>query len=181
MSNNYINIDIDNYLLLNNDDPLLGSGESIDKLNIPTLMSDIKYNNFFMKYLFSNIPCIVKNVSHSWICNENWITKDGINLDFLNNEYGNLIAPVANCSTLTFNSHCKKDMKVKEYISYLRNPEGDILYLKDWHLKRLRPNQNFYEVPHIFASDWLNEYAIDHNEDDFMFVYMGPTGSWYVF
>lgn len=52
------------------------------------------------------------------------------------------------------------------------------LYLKDWHLKKDMPNYDFYTVPHYFVSDWLNEYCRDKNEDDYMFVYMGPKGTW---
>ncbi|OWR50622.1 JmjC domain-containing protein 4 [Danaus plexippus plexippus] len=70
-------------------------------------------------------------------------------------------------------------MKVGDYITYLRNPSKEkLLYLKDWHLKRLKSGEHFYEVPHIFASDWLNEFAIDHEDDDFMFVYIGAQNTW---
>jgi len=55
-----------------------------------------------------------------------------------------------------------------------------LLYLKDWHCVRSFPNVPIYEVPRYFASDWLNEYYIAHPElnDDYMFVYMGPTETW---
>ncbi|XP_045536113.1 2-oxoglutarate and iron-dependent oxygenase JMJD4 [Papilio machaon] len=70
-------------------------------------------------------------------------------------------------------------MKVQDYMSYLKNSKRDkLLYLKDWHLRRIKPDDMFYEVPKIFASDWLNEYAQDNKDDDFMFVYIGPEGSW---
>lgn len=30
-----------------------------------------------------------------------------------------------------------------------------------------------------FSSDWLNEYWDSLDVDDYRFVYMGPTGTWY--
>ncbi|XP_068620840.1 2-oxoglutarate and iron-dependent oxygenase JMJD4 [Battus philenor] len=70
-------------------------------------------------------------------------------------------------------------MKVKDYMLYLKNDKKEnLLYLKDWHLRRMKPDHNFYEVPRIFASDWLNEFAMDTHDDDFMFVYIGPENSW---
>jgi hypothetical protein len=29
-----------------------------------------------------------------------------------------------------------------------------------------------------FAVDWLNEYWMQGNKDDYRFVYIGPQGSW---
>lgn len=74
---------------------------------------------------------------------------------------------------------------MNEFLNYWRdyknkNYHGDLLYLKDWHCSKDYPNISFYEVPKFFASDWLNEYYLEHRElnDDYMFVYMGPKGSW---
>lgn len=35
-----------------------------------------------------------------------------------------------------------------------------------------------YETPSYFAVDWLNEYWITKEKDDYRFVYIGPKGSW---
>ena len=35
-----------------------------------------------------------------------------------------------------------------------------------------------YETPMYFAVDWLNEYWMQGNKDDYRFVYIGPQGSW---
>lgn len=146
--------------------------------DIPVLNSDIDYNTFFKNHLYKNVPCIIQDISSTWPCNETWIFENKINFDNFIKEYGDLEAPVADCNTLEYNTHCKINMKVKDYINYMKNPQSKILYLKDWHLKRKLPNKKFYEVPHVFASDWLNEFAVDNQEDDFMFVYIGPSGSW---
>ncbi|XP_046676826.1 2-oxoglutarate and iron-dependent oxygenase JMJD4 isoform X2 [Homalodisca vitripennis] len=60
------------------------------------------------------------------------------------------------------------------------SPEIPCLYLKDWHFTRDFPDRNIYRVPHIFASDWLNEYFTSREDvqDDYRFIYMGPKGSW---
>ncbi|XP_049868023.1 2-oxoglutarate and iron-dependent oxygenase JMJD4 [Pectinophora gossypiella] len=140
---------------------------------------DLNYANFFEKFMLRNLPCIIRNITSSWQCTNNWIKNEKINIEYLIDHYGDVDAPVADCDAITFNAHCKINMKVKEYMQYLQSCERDkLLYLKDWHLRRLRPNDLFYEVPLFFGSDWLNEFATDRGEDDFMFVYIGPTKSW---
>lgn len=154
------------------------SVEDFSHSDLSVLDNIISYNSFFRNQLLPNNPCIIKNISSSWDCTKNWVSNDSINFDYIINEYGNLQAPVADCDTLLYNAHCKQNMKVKEYMNYIKTLKFNKLYLKDWHLKRLKPNDKFYLVPEIFASDWLNEYALDNGEDDFMFVYIGPSGSW---
>ncbi|XP_034825938.1 2-oxoglutarate and iron-dependent oxygenase JMJD4 homolog [Maniola hyperantus] len=139
---------------------------------------DISYGIFYAKYMLHNLPCSIKNMSNNWKCSKEWIVEDRINYDYFIQEYGDLDAPVADCDQINFNAQCKCNMKVKDYMSYLRTQYKEkLLYLKDWHLKRLT-NELFYDVPILFASDWLNEYALDNKEDDFMFVYIGPKDTW---
>lgn len=149
------------------------------KSHVPTILGDVEYNTFFTNYLLPNMPCVLKDISLSWKCNKDWVENDKINYNYFDSEFGELDVPVADCDKLQYNAHCKSDMKLREFIDYLKKPNKEnLFYLKDWHLRQMRPNDNFYDVPHLFASDWLNEYALDHNEDDFMFVYIGPQGSW---
>ncbi|XP_041970722.1 2-oxoglutarate and iron-dependent oxygenase JMJD4 [Aricia agestis] len=141
--------------------------------------STMCYHQFFSDVMLKNIPCVIKNVTNSWECSKHWVVDEKINYEYLIKEYGELEAPVANCDIITFNSQCKTNMKVKHFMQYLKESNKEkILYLKDWHLKRLRPDDKFYEVPFIFASDWLNEFAMDNKDDDYMFVYIGPKDSW---
>lgn len=142
---------------------------------------DVTYSYFYENFMLKNIPCLISNTSDSWECSKTWVCNDNtINLEYINNEYGHLTVPVADCNSTEFNSQCKQNMSVNEYVTYMKNDKNKLLYLKDWHLKRTRPDHNFYEVPRMFASDWLNEYSLDRNEDDFMFVYIGPKDSWLV-
>ncbi|XP_043275606.1 2-oxoglutarate and iron-dependent oxygenase JMJD4 isoform X2 [Venturia canescens] len=99
----------------------------------------------------------------------------------------NCKAPVADCNKQYYNCQLKNDMTIKNYIDYWieyreKNypSDMDVLYLKDWHCVKEYKNLFLYSVPKFFASDWLNEYYIAHPElkDDYMFVYMGPKGTW---
>lgn len=150
--------------------------------NIKVLEADeLTYLEFFNKFMIKNVPCIVRNISQNWECAQKWIKNGCLDYDYFKNTYGHLEAPVADCSNTTYNSHSKKTMTVNEYIEYLNENTGEkLLYLKDWHLRRIQPDDNFYKVPLIFASDWLNEFAQDHQEDDYMFVYIGAKDTWYV-
>ncbi|CAH0404945.1 unnamed protein product [Chilo suppressalis] len=120
----------------------------------------------------------IKSISDNWECTRKWVKDDTIHYDYLTNAYGDLEAPIADCNNVAYNAHCKTIMKVSNYMEYLKQNNEQLLYLKDWHLKRLQPNDNFYETPMLFASDWLNEFCQDLQEDDFMFVYIGPKNSW---
>ena len=80
-------------------------------------------------------------------------------------------------------------MLIKSYIDYwvdYRNcnysNKMPLLYLKDWHCVKNFSNMPIYDVPKYFSSDWLNEYFTAHPDlnDDYMFVYMGPKGTWFV-
>lgn len=141
--------------------------------------SNLSYQRFFENHLLRNLPCIVQNVTTSWECSEKWIENDCINYQYFKETYGDLEAPVADCNDILDYAQRTTNKKVSEFLTYMQsNQKKNLLYLKDLHLKKLRPNDNFYAVPKIFTSDWLNEQAHDKNEDDFKFVYIGPKGSW---
>lgn len=39
--------------------------------------------------------------------------------------------------------------------------------------------EDVFTLPVYFSSDWLNEYWDALDVDDYRFIYMGPTGTWY--
>jgi hypothetical protein len=112
--------------------------------------------------------------------------------------------PVADCNKQFFNAQEKVEMEVESFLEYWEEyilsghlKESPCLYLKvnvksnlfnrsikkfinskDWHFTKEYPGYNAYEWPHVFASDWLNEYWQSKGDDDYKFVYMGPKGSW---
>ncbi|XP_037068213.1 2-oxoglutarate and iron-dependent oxygenase JMJD4-like isoform X2 [Pollicipes pollicipes] len=99
---------------------------------------------------------------------------------------GNLNVPVANCSEKYFDSQPKAELKLKEYLQYMKQKDRqDTLYLKDWHFHAAQRLQQpadppVYRTPCLFASDWLNEFWEEQPElrDDFRFVYVGVAGTW---
>ncbi|KNC29011.1 putative JmjC domain-containing protein 4 [Lucilia cuprina] len=123
-----------------------------------------------------------------------------INYDYLREKIGNCQVPVANCNREYFNSHAKCEMLFYDFLHYWQEKQndllatttttnlsnndnkttttGDLLYLKDWHLKAQNAAYDFYKVPKYFASDWLNEHLIATKSDDYRFVYMGPKDTW---
>ncbi|XP_055387418.1 2-oxoglutarate and iron-dependent oxygenase JMJD4 homolog [Condylostylus longicornis] len=147
----------------------------------------ISYSEFYSNYMQNNIPVIFTNVSNEWECRRNWIAinlenKYDLNIDYLKQHIGRVRVPVVDCSKKYFNSHEKFEMDFFEYLEYWSSRTNSLnikcLYLKDWHLKSQMPYYNFYRTPEYFASDWLNQYLIDKEKDDYRFVYIGPQGSW---
>lgn len=141
----------------------------------------LSYNDFYNKFLIPNIPCVITGVSEKWEC-KNWFRNDQVDFEYMVKKLGALghkKVPITNCSKKAYDSHEKSTIYFHDFANYWknRNPKDDILYLKDWHLKNELPGYEFYRVPEFFGSDWLNEYLLDTNKDDYRFVYMGVKDS----
>lgn len=154
--------------------------------NIPTFnKKDLSYNDFFQNYMLHNEICIIQRVTDEWGSYKFWMNGSDINFDYLRKQYGPLNVTVYNCLEKEFNTQRFYDSTFDKYLDYFqaldKNTEGcnRVDYLKNWHLK-LKTDDNFYEVPIYFASDWLNEYCVNCLKDDYRFVYMGPKDTWYV-
>lgn len=150
---------------------------------IPIITNNqVSYHKFFEENILSNQACVIKNVAQNWVSFLHW-TEDGKpNLEYLLKKYGNCTVTKYDCNKQYYNSQEAKDCFFKEYINYwnqyILHGEQRLFYLKDWHLKKQFPEDNFYEVPLYFKSDWLNEYLCHNDKDDYRFVYMGPKGTW---
>lgn len=135
----------------------------------------------FQNYMLPNRPCIIKGVADSWEAHKFWQNGNKIDYEYLSKKYGALKVPVYNCLKRYFNCHETYNTTFGQYLNYFQNSQScqDRLdYLKNWHLKLITEN-SFYEVPIVFASDWLNEYYINCvKSDDYRFVYMGPKNTW---
>ncbi|XP_072808682.1 2-oxoglutarate and iron-dependent oxygenase JMJD4 isoform X2 [Vicugna pacos] len=123
--------------------------------------------------------------TEDWGSRRLWVTPGGKpNFDYLLQNYGHLVVPVANCGVQEYNSNPKEHMPLRDYISYWKeyiqgnysSPRG-CLYLKDWHLCRDSSAEDVFTLPVYFSSDWLNEYWDVLGVDDYRFVYMGPGGT----
>ncbi|GAB5566565.1 2-oxoglutarate and iron-dependent oxygenase JMJD4 [Prionailurus iriomotensis] len=146
------------------------------------------YADFFKGYLLPNMPCVFSSsFTAGWGSRRHWVTSSGKpNFEHLLRKYGDVVVPVANCGVQEYNSNPKEHMPLRDYISYWQeyiqggyfSPRG-CLYLKDWHLCRDSSAEDVFTLPVYFSSDWLNEYWDSLDVDDYRFVYMGPTGTWY--
>jgi hypothetical protein len=52
---------------------------------------DISYSEFFTKYLYTNTPCLVKNVSKDWKCQKDWVSSNKPNIKHLCEKYGTFL------------------------------------------------------------------------------------------
>jgi predicted secreted protein len=142
---------------------------------------ELTYNEFFNRFMLRNLPVIIKNTKITTSVSESWFHEDGkFNITALESVLGDFEVPVSKCSSKYFDSHEKTTMKFSDYVKYWkfeRNPDN-LLYLKDFHLKQEFPHLHYYQMAEYFASDWINEYSVDMNKDDYKFIYIGPKGSW---
>lgn len=145
--------------------------------------TDLTYNAFFVNFMSVNKPVIISGIADEWEC-MNWIHHNAIHFAYLRECIDtSSTVPVANCNQVYFNSHQKSEMEFGEFLNYWQqriegSVDGNLYYLKDWHLQRCMPSYLFYKTPMYFASDWLNEFCLKNGSDDYRFVYMGPKGTW---
>lgn len=164
------------------DDTLCKSSpETIDTCDdIPRIPAkDLSFTDFFKNFMSKNLPVIITNAELLTCSSLSWLNTDNsLNFEKLEEILSDHEVPIANCSRQYFNSHEKTTMKFKDYANYWRQRDKqDLLYLKDFHLKHECPYVDFYNVPQYFASDWLNEYLLDKEREDYRFVYIGVKGT----
>ncbi|XP_050307624.1 2-oxoglutarate and iron-dependent oxygenase JMJD4 [Anthonomus grandis grandis] len=158
---------------------LPNSTDSLDTTEIPVINAESEtYSDFFRNYLLQNTPCIIKNISLNWSATKNWLKNGEPNIDYLQEKYGNTKVMIYDCSDRYFNSQKCKESNLHEYLDIWRSSSETLYYLKDWHLKLQHRQDEFYQVPIFFSSDWLNEYFTNCLDDDYRFVYMGLKGTW---
>ncbi|XP_015453596.1 jmjC domain-containing protein 4 isoform X2 [Pteropus alecto] len=159
----------------------------LDRVDFIEKPDSFTYADFFKGYLLPNVPCVFSSAfTEGWGCRKHWVTPSGKpDFDYLLQNYGDVVVPVANCGIQEYNSNPKEHMPLRDYISYWKefiqgdysSPRG-CLYLKDWHLCRDFSADGVFTLPVYFSSDWLNEYWDFLDVDDYRFIYMGPTGTW---
>lgn len=158
---------------------------NINKIEaIPLLnKTQLSYDDFFQNFMLQNKPCIIKNITEDWNSTKCWVTNNCINFDHLRTQYSNFNVSIYNCLEKEFNSQKCYNSTLSNYLDYFQGIDDNaesynrLDYLKNWHLK-LNTNDDFYEVPFYFASDWLNEYCVNCLNDDYRFVYIGPKNTW---
>ncbi|XP_012033041.2 2-oxoglutarate and iron-dependent oxygenase JMJD4 isoform X3 [Ovis aries] len=159
----------------------------LDRVDFIEKPDSFSYADFFKGYLLPNLPCVFSSAfTEDWGSRRLWVTPSGKpNFDYLLQNYGDVVVPVANCGVQEYNSNPKEHMPLRDYISYWKeyiqgnySSSRGCLYLKDWHLCRDFSAEGVFTLPIYFSSDWLNEYWDALDVDDYRFVYMGPAGTW---
>lgn len=162
------------------------TGIRIDKISC----HDLSFESFHQTYMNQNLPVVIQSIPQTWKSTQTWIKsiEDEIftlDFDYLKQKIPNHKVPIADCTKKHLNSHEKFEMDFHEFLDYwateitgATNCDNKLWYLKDWHLRKLQPSYDFYVIPQYFGSDWLNEYLHGSEQDDYMFVYMGPKGTW---
>lgn len=147
--------------------------------------STLTYHNFFKNFILKNVPCIIKNITNQWQASHHWVKDYAPNFVYLLEKYGHNRVTIYNCNERYYNSQKTHESVFSDYLEYWQKYGVDstlpLEYLKDWHLKRVNENDEFYDVPIHFASDWLNEYYTACLNDDYRFVYMGIKNTWYIY
>lgn len=146
--------------------------------NLIVLDSNTSYNTFFQMYMKNNFPCIIKNIGLDWGASKNWVKENTLHFAYLLEHYGNNLVTIYDCNHRHYNSQKTQISYLKTYINSWDEMKEKLYYVKDWHLQNTSSGDTFYEVPVFFASDWLNEFLCENEEDDYRFVYMGPMGTW---
>lgn len=174
----------ENYSTVNSDYKYTDFSE-IDKISC----LDLSYEMFLKNYMLKNVPVVITNVSDDWECSNNWIIspQQELNIPYLSNCIAlDTEVPVTDCNKSMYNVHEKTSMKFHDFLTHWslssrnQSDNKELIYLKDWHLRRNKPEYQFYMTPKYFASDFLNEYLIQSKEvdNDYMFVYFGPKNTW---
>lgn len=155
---------------------------------------DLSYEQFHQNYMNRNVALLITSIPLQWKSMQNWTKptdESNATVDFqcLRHEIPDQKVPIADCTKKDLNSHKKFEMNFYDFLDYWekrmktgpdRESVSELLYLKDWHLRRNLPMYDFYAIPKYFGSDWLNEYLTHRSgQDDYKFVYMGPKGTWY--
>ncbi|XP_054440038.1 2-oxoglutarate and iron-dependent oxygenase JMJD4 isoform X3 [Pteronotus mesoamericanus] len=116
-----------------------------DRVDFIENPDSFSYADFFKGYLIPNLPCVFSSAfTEGWGSRRHWVTPSGKpDFDYLLQNYGDVVVPVADCGVQEYNSNPKEHMPLRDYINYWKefiqggysSPRG-CLYLKDWHLCR---------------------------------------------
>ncbi|XP_052897264.1 2-oxoglutarate and iron-dependent oxygenase JMJD4 homolog [Anopheles moucheti] len=167
--------------------------EKIDRV----ILKNISYDQFFRDFMQPNRAVVVEGIATDWECFRRWVDRSvvpsKIDTAYLKEILPNIPVPIADCGKQHYNSHEKIELALFDFLRsweyYDTNGDNQSMpevqrnryYLKDWHLRSECPEYSFYRTPALFVSDWLNEYLVETDSDDYRFVYIGPKGTWTAF
>jgi hypothetical protein len=135
---------------------------------------DLTHHDFCQKYMYKNLPVIIRGLAATWPCFRNWTQKDSKNLtvpniSYLKEQFGGDVVSVHQqlspgfcCPQQRPDVSESYEMTLSDYAEwwtrYLNDNTGQpLLYLKDWKFALLHPCYDAYSCPTLFQDDWLNE------------------------
>ncbi|KAG0172973.1 JmjC domain-containing protein 4 [Apophysomyces sp. BC1015] len=148
------------------------------------------YEVFLRDHLIPNQPAIFgPALTAHWKARSEWVIpnndpndKDDLcpryipDFQALRDRYGKAKVQVADCIDRDFTDQRRSEMSFEDFAQLWQHDQtASRYYLKDWHFVHSCPGYEAYQVPDIFADDWLNEYwpGKDDGSDDYRFAYMG--------
>lgn len=145
--------------------------------------NNLSYSEFVMSNMVLNRPVIIQLNLKDWESYQNWFQQDeSLDTNYLRAKIGDVMVPIAKCSERYFNAHATVELSLDKFLAGYWELDSAIkhhlLYLKDWHLRKQRPNYEFYKVPEFFCSDFLNEFLDDTGQQDYKFVYIGKKDTY---
>ncbi|CEP19279.1 hypothetical protein [Parasitella parasitica] len=159
------------------------------ELGIPYYDKPPTYKKFLKNHLIPNKPCIIgQRFTCTWKANKEWIVPTTNvsteilapaykpNYKHLCQQYGTAQGQVAQCNKRYFTDQERIKIENIFAINFIKEADGKPSqdYLKDLHLHKTFPADEFHTVPDLFEDDWLNEYWPQQKEqDDYRFAYFG--------
>lgn len=130
---------------------------------IPHYDEPPSYKEFLENHMTPNRPAVIgSKLSEHWSCQKDWVIPTNNtapdtprykpNYSYLRNKFGTTEGQVARCNKRHFTDQQRKCMTFKAFVDLWEADDGkeSLYYLKDCHLARTFPQDEFYTVPDIF-------------------------------
>lgn len=132
-------------------------------IEIPYYETVPTYEEFWKSHLIPNTPCVIgPSLTENWTSRKEWIVPTGNTLEnepqfkpnykYLRDHFGSATGQVAKCDERHFTDQERIEMKIKDFVDIWEGDDGkeSVYYLKDLHLMKMFPEDNFYHVPTLF-------------------------------
>lgn len=171
----------------------------MDKVIERVPLDSLTVEQFRERYMEPNKPVVLTQATAGWRSVLEWVTPSSApDVLHLASLFGESMVTVVDAKG------SRREMSVADYGKWWQSRScserhvkdiSEVLYLKDWHLPILYPEYGAYDLPALFADDWLNEHWAANRRDsssrssgdlaerrsleagDHRFVYIGPRAS----
>lgn len=151
---------------------IMMAGSADDELDTPYYEIPPTYEEFLKNHLIPNKPCIIgPSFTSSWKANKEWIVANDTNghegkqhqprykpnYKHLCQQYGAAQGQVARCNKRHFTDQERTEMSFADFCAKWQEEDGkpSLDYLKDLHLQKTFPDDEFYTVPDLFEGLYL--------------------------